>query len=179
MNVRLVVTGVVDGEDRFVSDDRIDGRCPPLIGNEIIRVWGFDEAPTTPISGEPLPSTAPFYPPPGGLHTAIWTLPPAATDDSEGEPMSDEEQAEARRLTDEIVPGMLDVEFAADGSHTTATVDIQYILSGRAKIKTGGVTKEVSAGDVVIVNGGDHAWWNDSDETCVLYGVFFGLREPA
>jgi quercetin dioxygenase-like cupin family protein len=175
MNIRRVMTAVVDGEARFVSDDMIESRSPPLVGNEIIRIWGFDEVPTLPIPPTELSPAAAFYPPPGGIRTAIWTLPGSVRSAGEESGPSVDDPVEARRQTDEIVPGMMDIEFADDGTHTTDTIDVQYILAGKATLTIRDDTKVFSAGDIVVVNGCEHSWANDFEETCVLLATFIGV----
>jgi hypothetical protein len=45
MIVRRVVASVAAGTSSLVSDELIRPVEPPLIGNEITRLWGFDEMP--------------------------------------------------------------------------------------------------------------------------------------
>lgn len=173
MKIRRVTTGMADGKAVFLSDETIESRSPPMVGNEILRIWGLDEPPTLPIGPDDLAPTTAFYPPPGGVRTAIWTLP--GSDSSGSEQTSELSEIEARRLTDEIVPGMMDISFAEDGTHTTDTIDVQYILSGKATLTIRGETKTFSAGDIVVVNACEHSWANDFEETCVLLATFIGV----
>jgi quercetin dioxygenase-like cupin family protein len=175
MQVRRFVTETVDAKAGFASVDTLESSSPPLFGNEIVRIWGFEEPPTIPTAAEGLGPASPFFPAPGGLRIAKWTLPPASDDPAPVR--SPEEEAEAYRASDAVAPGMFDLEYGADGTHQTDSVDVQLILSGRVKLIIGDEIRELAAGDVAIINGDPHAWVNAYDDDCVLYGVYYGVKK--
>jgi mannose-6-phosphate isomerase-like protein (cupin superfamily) len=63
------------------------------------------------------------------------------------------------------------------GMHTTATVDYEYVASGRCVLELDdGATRELGPGDTVIQNGTRHAWRNPYDEPCVMVVVAVGAH---
>ena len=61
------------------------------------------------------------------------------------------------------------------GMHTTATVDFEYVVSGRCVLELdNGATRELKAGDTVVQNGTRHAWRNPYDEPCVMVVMIVG-----
>jgi quercetin dioxygenase-like cupin family protein len=78
----------------------------------------------------------------------------------------------------EKLPGLADsLEPDRPGMHTTATVDYEYIVSGRCLLELDdGVTKELGPGDTLIQNGTRHAWRNPFDEPCVIVFALVGAR---
>jgi hypothetical protein len=172
MEIRRVIAGSVAGHASFTHDEAVPAVQPPLLGNEIVRLWGLDEPPKVPSGGGPQPSSVSFFPPPGGMRAVVWTAPPAAA--GRGHPGSRAD----RERTDELVPGMASVEIGADGLHATATVDFELVLHGELElVLEGGDSRMLYAGDTAIVNGVRHAWRNHSDAESVLLAVFFGARE--
>lgn len=168
MKIRCVATGTADGHAAFVRDEFVESVSPPLIGNEIVRLWGFDRPP---IAGTESPSLAgtQFFPPAGGIRAVVWTVPPNGH--------QTEPQPDARARTEELVPGMAAVEVGADGMHATATSDLELVLEGEVELALdGGESTTLSAGDVAFVNGVRHAWRNNGTATCVLLAVFYGAQ---
>jgi quercetin dioxygenase-like cupin family protein len=65
----------------------------------------------------------------------------------------------------------------APGMHTTATVDFEYVVSGRCVLELDdGATRELGPGDTVVQNGTRHAWRNPFDEPCRLFVVLVGAN---
>ncbi len=61
--------------------------------------------------------------------------------------------------------------------HTSATIDYEFIVSGRVVLELDdGATRELSAGDTVVQNGTRHAWRNPYDEPCLMVGVIVGAH---
>jgi mannose-6-phosphate isomerase-like protein (cupin superfamily) len=171
MTVRRVVATTMAGKSSLISDELIEPVEPPLIGNKIARLWGFDAMPG-PGESWPQDLSAKFFPPPGGFRLVKWTLPPRSQ-----RVVIDDETA-ARKTMEAVVPGMSEVAVDENGLHRTPTIDCQFILSGEIEfIVDDGKSTTLRSGDVVIVDGVAHAWRNDSDAPCVLLGVFCGLSE--
>ena len=66
-----------------------------------------------------------------------------------------------------------------NGWHTTATIDIDVVLSGRVRLELpDGVSTELSVGDVVIQRGTEHRWVALGDETFRMATVMFDAEVP-
>ncbi len=65
--------------------------------------------------------------------------------------------------------------------HTTDTLDLVYVASGRVVLDLGGEERVLEAGEAVIQRGNRHAWRNDGPEPCVLVITMLGAdpRPPA
>lgn len=61
------------------------------------------------------------------------------------------------------------------GMHTTASIDYEYVVSGRCVLELDdGESRELGPGDTVIQNGTRHAWRNPFDEPCLMVVVLIG-----
>ena len=76
------------------------------------------------------------------------------------------------------LPGMAaHMEPDTPGMHTTATIDFEYIISGRVILELDdGATRELGPGDTVVQNGTRHAWRNPFDEPCTFLVVLIGAH---
>ena len=94
------------------------------------------------------------------------------------EPGSDAMLEEMRSEVDEKLPGLLDVlEPDNPGMHTTDTIDLEYVVSGRVVLELDdGQTRELGPGDVVVQNGTRHAWRNPFSEPCRMVVVLMGAK---
>jgi mannose-6-phosphate isomerase-like protein (cupin superfamily) len=171
MTVRRVVASAAGGRSSIVSDELIEAVEPPMIGNEIARIWGFD---ATPQPGESRPQglAAGFFPPPGGFRLVRWTLPPHS------HRVAVEDEAAALEQMEAVVPGMAAVAVDAAGLHATPTLDCQVVLVGAVELVVDdGESTTLGPGDVVVVDGVAHAWRNHGEDPCVLLGVFCGASK--
>lgn len=172
MGIRRVVTGVdASGRSVFVSDQEVAAVRPALTpGLEFQRVWGSDTVPALPQDGTPPPAEA-YFPPPGGFRVGTFTVPPASTPAPEGLDV-----AEALAEMEAALPGLLGhMEPGNTGMHTTATVDVEYVVSGRVVLELDdGAQVELGPGDTVVQNGTRHAWRNPFDEPATLVVVLVG-----
>ncbi|HEX8803070.1 MAG TPA: cupin domain-containing protein [Acidimicrobiales bacterium] len=177
MALRRVVTGrTADGTSVFVSDERIDAIAPRLMpGYEFHRVWGADAVPQLPQDGSPPPEDA-YFPPPGGFRVGTFTVPPAGA-----APAAGVDVAEGMAEVEALLPGLMaHMEPDNPGMHTTDTVDVEYVVSGRVVLELDdGATVELGPGDTLVQNGTRHAWRNPFDEPATLVVVLFGARPPA
>ena len=76
------------------------------------------------------------------------------------------------------LPGMAGhMEPDQPGMHTTATIDFEYVVSGRCVLELDdGATVELGPGDTVVQNGTRHAWRNPYEEPCVMVVVLSGAN---
>jgi mannose-6-phosphate isomerase-like protein (cupin superfamily) len=174
MTVRRVVTGhSPDGKAIFTSDELVAPTTAALLpGAEFYRLWGGDDLSQFPDSGAP-PNAPSYFPPPQGFRFGLFTVAPSATPTPAGLDM-----AEAFAELELKLPGLFaHMEPDNPGMHTTATIDYEYIVSGRVVLELDdGATVELGPGDTVIQNGTRHAWRNPFDEPCVVVVVLVGAR---
>lgn len=177
MGIRRVVTGHdQDGRSVFASDEEVEAITVDIVpGMEFFRLWGSDETCTFPDTGAPR-SSVQYFPPVGGFRFGLFTVPPDTTTMIE-----DLDIEAALGEIENKLPGMAShLEPEHPGMHTTATVDYEYVVSGRVVLELDdGATRELGPGDTVIQNGTRHAWRNPFDETCVLVVVLVGADHQA
>jgi mannose-6-phosphate isomerase-like protein (cupin superfamily) len=175
MDVRRVVTGHdAAGKSVFASDESVAPvTVPYMAGFEFHRLWGGDEVSSFPDSGQQ-PDHQQYFPPVGGFRFGLFTVPPA----TEVEVPADFDPAAAVAALDAALPGMVaHMEPDAPGMHTTATIDYEYVVSGRIVLELDdGASVELKAGDTVVQNGTRHAWRNPFDEPCTLVVVLLGAH---
>lgn len=176
MKVRRVVTGHdSNGKAVFASDSEVEGVSPALLrGGSMVRVWGADEAPRFPDDGAE-PAQPRYFPPIGGFRFGLFTVPP----DSATLPADVDQEAAAAEL-EALLPGVaeyMEPEPDTPGMHTTATIDYEYVVSGRCILELDdGERRELGPGDTVIQNGTRHAWSNPFEEECVVVAVLIGAH---
>lgn len=179
MGVRRVVTGhSAAGKAIFASDDVVEPITSPLApGTELFRLWGADAPVNLPDSGAP-PVAFTYFPPVGGFRFGLFTVPPNSVAAVAADSAGLDVEAELARM-EAAAPGLLGhMEPDAPGMHTTATVDYEYVVSGRCVLELDdGVTVELGPGDTVVQNGTRHAWRNPYDEPCRLVVVLIGAND--
>ena len=168
---RRVVTGLKDGKSVFTRDESVSPTTVAMVpGGGFTRVFGTSNL-SLPSDGSEA-DIASYFPPPGGATVTIATLPPDS-----GPPPDDFDMTPLVTEAMEKLPGLLEV-MEPDGSmmHTTPTIDVVTILSGRLIVELDdGITKELATGDVLIQNGTRHAWRNPFDVPAVMHAVSFGV----
>lgn len=174
MGIRRLVTGHDDGGKAvFASDEVVDPITSDLVpGMEFFRLWGSDDTSRFPDDGS-APSAPAYFPPLNGYRFGIFTVPPDSTamlEDFDFEAAFGEIEAK--------LPGLIGhMEPEAPGMHTTASVDYEYVVSGRVVLELDdGATRELGPGDTVVQNGTRHAWRNPFEEPCVLVVVLVGAH---
>ena len=177
MGIRRVVTGHdAAGKAVFASDEVVEPVTIPILpGMEFFQMWGADEPPRFPSDGT-MPPNPQYFPGVGGFRFGLFTVPPDSTT------MPDDLDVEAAlRELEERLPGMAGhMEPDHPGMHTTATVDYEFVVSGRVVLELDdGATVELGPGDTVVQNGTRHAWRNPYDEPCVLVVVLVGAHHDA
>ena len=177
MGIRRVVTGHdTAGKAVFASDEEVEPITSSLVsGYEFFRLWGSDEHCRFPDDGS-RPADEQYFPPLHGFRFGLFTVPP----DSEGS-LEDIDFEAALVEIEEKLPGMAGhMEPEHPGMHTTATVDYEFVVSGRVVLELDdGVTKELGPGDTVVQNGTRHAWRNPFDEPCTMVVVLVGAHHDA
>jgi mannose-6-phosphate isomerase-like protein (cupin superfamily) len=174
MGIRRVVTGHdAAGKAVFASDEQVEPVTLALLpGAAFHRMWGSDEKCAFPSDGSE-PSTESYFPPINGFRFSLYTVAPNSAELAE-----DFDIDAALVEVEEKLPGLADhLEPDHPGMHTTATVDYEFIVSGRVVLELDdGATRELSAGDSVVQNGTRHAWRNPYDEPCVMVVVLVGAH---
>ena len=177
MGIRRVVTGHgAAGKAVVASDEVVEPITIPILpGMEFFRMWGADEAPRFPGDGS-VPPNPQYFPGVGGFRFGLFTVPP----DSTAMP-ADLDVEEALTQLEQQLPGLAGhMEPDHPGMHTTATVDYEFIVSGRVVLELDdGATVELGPGDTVVQNGTRHVWRNPYDEPCVIVVALVGAHHDA
>jgi len=173
MGIRRVVTGHdASGKAVFASDTEVEPITLALLpGMEFYRLWGSDRPTRLPDDGSP-PAQHTYFPPIGGFRFGLFTVPPDSSI------MASPDVTAVIRELNEKLPGLGDhAEPDHPGMHTTATIDYEFIVSGRCVLELDdGAKRELRPGDTVIQNGTRHAWRNPYDEPCVIVVVLIGAH---
>ena len=163
MGVRLVVSGQnKDGKSIIVSDEI---REPVEMGIQVTSLWGSDNVPRFPMSGQ-REECSEMFTGAGGYRLLMFTLPPNFEMDKD--PSSE--------AANQVGTGALDVvEPGTSGMHTTDTVDFEVVLSGEVSIELDdGITTHLKAGDFFVQNGTRHRWFNRGDVSAVVVACVIG-----
>lgn len=175
--MRRVITGIDEnGKSVFVSDEEVGPRVAPTLGgvkNWVL--WGEDETPVVPNAGL-VQEDLNFFPVNAqGYRFVIFSYPPAS---QVTPPPEDMDAAIAE--TERMLPGMSSAVTSSGGTHYTATVDLEYVLSGEFHLELDdGVSTTLRAGDCVVQCGARHHWENRSDEWATMLLVFIGAELDA
>ena len=107
----------------------------------------------------------------GGYRFGTFTVPPDRTPPPEGIDVG-----AALAEVEEKLPGLMaHMEPEHPGMHTTTTIDVEYVVSGRVVLELDdGATVELGPGDTVVQNGTRHAWRYRFHEPCTLVVVLIG-----
>lgn len=172
--MRRVVTGQrEDGMSVVVEDREIDGVVPPVLGgNRIWEMWGDDAPPTLPTDGTD-PQRHGYFAGPNGYRFGFFSIPPTSHRAPE---ITDLDAAIAE--TERMLPGMTAAVTDNEGMHFTDTIDFLIVMSGEVHLDLdSGESRVLKAGDCVVQNGTNHAWYNHHpDETCLIFVAFIGAR---
>jgi len=174
MGIRRVVTGHDSaGMAVIASDTEVAPVTVNLVpGMEFYRMWGIDEPAQFPDDGSPGPEVE-YFPPVGGLRFGLFKVPP------DSDVFTDDLDVEAALVEfEEKLPGMAThMEPESPGMHTTASIDYEFIVSGRVVLELDdGASVTLGAGDTVVQNGTRHAWRNPFDEPCLVAMVLVGAH---
>jgi len=174
MSIRRVVTGHnSDGKAVFASDDVVEPINLDLLpSTDFYRLWGSDEPARFPGDGT-RPSDHSYFPGLGGFRFGLFSVAPDSVT-----VVDDIDFDSALAEMENKLPGLgAHLEPEHPGMHTTATVDFEYVVSGRCILELDdGATRELGAGDTVVQNGTRHAWRNPYDEPCLMVVVLIGAH---
>jgi mannose-6-phosphate isomerase-like protein (cupin superfamily) len=174
-DVRRVVTGHdADGKAVFVSDGAVEAFVPAFAPNSSFhQLWSFDEAPHFPDDGTQQERTR-YFPRVGGFRFNFFTLPP----DGDNVMPDGVDVGAALADLEATLPGLTDhMEPGAPGMHTTATLDIEVVLSGTPVLELDdGAMVTLQPGDTVVQNGTRHRWSNPGAEPATLAVVLVGAH---
>jgi hypothetical protein len=172
--VRRVVTGH-DAEGRSVvlfdsAAPNVKGRAQ---GNASTLLWVTDESPAD-VSGtaDRAAREIGVPPPRGGTIFRLAEFPPS----SGGEDLLD--HATVLRdfgIGDDVLPGHPPRHPLV---HRTRTIDYVVVLEGQIHLLLDQAEVRLSAGDVVVQQGTNHAWFNRGPGRCRLAMVFIDAQEP-
>lgn len=173
MGIRRVVTGHdAHGKAVFASDTVVEPITLALLpGAEFYRLWGSDRPRRFPDDGS-APVNNTYFPPVGGFRFGLFAVAPASS------MIQNMDVEKAIGELNEKVPGLGQyLEPDNPGMHRTATIDYEFIVSGRCVLELDdGAKRELRAGDTVIQNGTRHAWRNPFDEPCLIVVVLIGAH---
>jgi mannose-6-phosphate isomerase-like protein (cupin superfamily) len=152
---RRVVTGhTPDGVSVIVSDGPVPvSRQLPEDGVAFHEVWNTEGAPARILATEEEPTQRDLTVPPPPLGTKI--------------------------RINEFQPGFLDERGLQSPVHRTASIDYGIVLEGEITLVLDDSEVTLSAGDVVVQRGTDHAWANRGTETArVVFVLVDGEFDP-
>jgi quercetin dioxygenase-like cupin family protein len=112
-------------------------------------------------------------PPPGGSVLRIVDFPPIATVDLST--LDHDAQVKEMGIADFQSPGHARHPF----THRTPTLDYAIVLEGEIDMLLDDSEVHLAAGDIVVQQGTNHAWVNNSDKTCRIAFVLIDAQEPA
>lgn len=173
--VRRVVTGH-DPEGRSIvlfdsAAPNVKGRAQ---GNASTLLWVTDESPANVSGTQDRAAREIGVPPPrGGTVFRLAEFPPS----SGGEDLLD--HATVLRdfgIGDDVAPGQPSRHPLI---HRTRTIDYVVVLEGEIHLLLDETAVRLSAGDVVVQQGTNHAWINRGPGRCRLAMVFVDAQEPA
>ena len=172
MGIRRVVTGHdANGKAVFASDKEVEPITLALLpGMEFYLLWGSDTPTRFPDDGSP-PAQHTYFPPVGGFRFGLFTVPPDSSMTQSFDVTA------ASREFNEKLPGLGEhVEPDHPGLHRTATIDYEFIVSGRCVLELDNRAKrELRPGDTVIQNGTSRVA-QPYDELCVIVVVLTGAH---
>ncbi|MGE3326223.1 MAG: cupin domain-containing protein [Acidimicrobiia bacterium] len=138
-------------------------------------MWGADRPSHFPDDGSP-PAWGDYFPGVGGFRFGLFTVAPRSAvlaADLDMQAALEEMESKLPGLAGHMEPGK-------PGMHTSATIDYEFVVSGRVVLELDdGATKELAAGDTVVQNGTRHAWRNPYDEPGLMVVVIIGAHHDA
>lgn len=161
-NIRRVVTGTNANGRSYIEQD---GPTPAHItvaecpGYSNFNLWRTDSHPMAMTSPDDISGHKGVMPPPGGTVLRIIDFPPHIDD-----------PIERRRLSTLVFNALFpDAQHQPDndrdaGMHVTRTVDYAIVLYGKINVVLDDEETTLSAGDVLIQRGTNHAWLNPTED---------------
>jgi mannose-6-phosphate isomerase-like protein (cupin superfamily) len=172
------VTGHTDdGKSIFVSDEVMEPVTAELLaGIEFYSVWAGAGTPSVPADSaapEPAAFFPAFFPVPPGIRCLIFELPPDTV-----RPRADFDPKSALDEMNAKLPGLAEaMDPDHPGFHTTDTVDIDILLSGRVILELDdGAEVDLGPGECVVQNGTRHVWHNRTTEPAWIASIVIGAH---
>lgn len=165
------------GKAVFVSDEQVEPiRLDYFPLTEFTKVWGADDVGPVPTDGAH-PDMKSYFPPVGGYRFQLVSFPPAGTVRPH-----DLDVPTALAAVERELPGLMshrESDAGADaGMHTTATVDLEVVLSGELTLELDdGQTRTMRPFDTIVQNGTRHRWRNPGAEPAVVAVFMIGAAE--
>lgn len=169
MNVRRLVTGHSPAGKAVVASDATVEPFAIGDGGAYHVLWGSDAPARFPDDGAPPAWSAPF-PPVGGHRFLLMTIPPGSAHDAGGDALAEQLASSLGDVMEKDEPGM----------HKTATIDYEYVLTGRIGLELDdGREVLLGPGDCVVQNGTRHRWHNRGTEPATMVVVIIGAVHAA
>jgi mannose-6-phosphate isomerase-like protein (cupin superfamily) len=172
--VRRIVTGHrSDGRSAVLFDGPAPNVTRREAGNASTLVWVTDEAPVDVSRPEDRAAREIGVPPPRhGTIFRIAEFPP----ETGGEPLDHEVVLRDFGIGDDVARGHPPHH---PHIHRTRTIDYVVVLEGEIHLLLDEAEVRLGAGDVVVQQGTNHAWFNRGTVPCRLAMVFIDAQEPA
>ena len=149
---RVVIAEKADGTSFIASDGNVAGVDMQGVGS-LFTMWGNDKAAAFPDDGMQ-PKMEGLYPPVGGFRVYLTTYPAGQVVKPAAQDLGSNAELKVSK-----VPGM----------HKSDTTDFDIVLSGTVDcIMSDGSKVTLKSGDMIVLNGADHAWQNNGKEDAVI-----------
>ena len=156
---RVLLAESSDGSSFVASDEIIEPVVFAGIG-QLFTLWGTDEVIQLPDSGK-TPTFEGTFPPVGGFRIFMTRFSPNESVDMAGADM----------------PENLKNIPSANDLHSSATVDCNMLLSGSLDCILSDQSKvTLKAGEMIVINGAEHAWQNNSGNEAVMLFFISGAK---
>ena len=136
-----------------------------------------DQTPTRETADDPTDREIGITPPKAGTILRVLEMPP-----QEKKTAAEIEQAIAesnRQMAENPQPGIQRSPSArALGMHRTASIDYALVLEGEIDMLVDDDETHLKAGDIVIMQGTNHSWFNGSGKTVMMAFVLVGADVP-
>jgi hypothetical protein len=170
---RVVASHDKAGKSIIASTDHIEqNKAVHLPGFASALIWATEPNPSVPDKSASWRATATsFHPEPGGSRLLVVTFPPDAVAMS---PSFDPVAAGNEQLT--LSPGIAE-RFEPDnpGMHFTDSIDYGIVLTGEIWLEVDdGKDVHLKPHDIVVQNGGRHAWRNKTNSPTTMAFVLIG-----
>jgi naringenin degradation protein FdeH len=171
-STRRVVTGH-DAQGKAVAlfDGAVPGRQRSPGGNAITMLWVTGEGPADVSHNDDRAATpVGVPPPPNGSIFRIVEFPPVSAD----APHVDHEQMLRGMGIDPATQGY--VRHAH--THRTRSIDYAIVLEGEIDMLMDDTEVHMRAGDVLVQQGTNHAWVNNSGKPCRIAFILIDAKDP-
>ena len=172
-DIRRVVTGLDANDKAIALFDSVLPLAPGKSGNPATNLWITDSSPPG-FSSKEDSATKPIglTPPDNGTVIRVVEFPPLSSDaEAKMDP-----NLMMKVVGDHAPTRGLPVKHPL--MHRTRTVDYAIIMSGEMDMMLDDAMVHVKAGDVVIQQATNHAWFNRGAEPCRVIFVLMDSKQP-